>query len=173
MLTNLKIGTRLAVGLGILLALLLLISGVGLNRMGAIAADTGSIVTHYNKQLALTNDMSEQVYLITRMVRTMFIMENMADRKVNLERIAKARETYNAKAKELAETLSSAASKGEFAIIQGNLEKYRQANTKALNALMERRDQEAIPILFNEVRPIERTFQDLSLIHISEPTRPY
>ncbi len=160
MLNNLRIGTRLGLGFGLILALLLLIAGVGLNRMGAIAGDTESIVTHYNRQLALTNDMSEQVFLITRMVRTMYIMENPADRKENLVRITKAREVYDAKGKELEGTLSSEASKAEFATIQANLLKYRAANGRALDTLAEGRDKESIRILFDEVRPTEKGFQD-------------
>ena len=77
MLTNLKIGTRLAVGFGLILTLLLVIAGLGLNRMGHIAEDTDEIVTHYNRQLAYANAMSEQAYLIKKAWRFLFCAANL------------------------------------------------------------------------------------------------
>jgi len=159
MLTRLKIGTRLAVGFGLILALLLVIAGVGIDRMGAIESNTEDIVTHYNKQLALSNDMSEQAYLISRMVRTMLVMDNIADRKVNVDRITKARDAYNEAAKQLEGTLKSAESKSEFAVIQGNLLKNRQANTKVFDASLTGRDKEAIRLMFDEARPADQALQ--------------
>ncbi|MBI1754161.1 MAG: MCP four helix bundle domain-containing protein [Acidobacteria bacterium] len=160
MLSNLKIGVRLGLGFGFILSLLLLIAGAGLNRMGAIAGDTENIVLHYNKQLELANQMSEQVYLITRMVRTVFIWDSVAERKADVERIGQARERYNEKTRELEQTLNSDASKSLFAEIQANLVKYRAANTRILNALLEKRDSEAARILSDEVRPVEKAYQD-------------
>lgn len=91
MLTNLRIGTRLAVGFGLILALLLAIAGVGINRMGSIAADTERIVTHCNLQNNPARDMSEQIQIVARLPRTVRLMDNMADKKDNAARMAKAR----------------------------------------------------------------------------------
>ncbi|MCM2250188.1 MAG: methyl-accepting chemotaxis protein [Geothrix sp.] len=159
MLTNLKIGTRLSVGFGLILALLLLIAGVGLNRMSAIADDTDEIVTHYNVQLAHANGISEQAYLISRMVRTVLLMDNLADRKVNVERIAKTRETYDEISKKLEATLQSADAKALFASIQETLARYRQVNSRVLEASLAGRDSDASRIMFEEVRPAEQAFQ--------------
>ncbi len=49
MLTNLKIGTRMAVGFSLILALLLVITGLGINRMGSLAANTDETVTRAPK----------------------------------------------------------------------------------------------------------------------------
>jgi len=159
MLTNLKIGTRLAVGFGLILTLLLVIAGLGLNRMGHIAEDTDEIVTHYNRQLAYANAMSEQAYLISRMIRTTLLMENLAERKVNVEKIGKSREEYNEAAKTLEATLRSPESKALFAAIQESLSKYRQSNTRLLAASLAGRDKEANRILFEESRPLDQALQ--------------
>ena len=166
MLTNLKIGTRLAVGFSLILALLLLIAGIGINRMGSLAANTDEIVTHYNRQAALANDMSEQAYVVSRMVRTMLLMDNITDRKQNVERIAKARDAYNAASKELEGTLRSEGSKAIFAKIQDTLTKNRAANSKVLEASLAGRDKEAIRIMFDEARPLDQALQD----HLNEAT---
>jgi methyl-accepting chemotaxis protein len=160
MLTNLKIGTRLGLGFGIILTLLMIITGIGIDRMGAIESNTDEIVNHYNKQYYLASDMSEQAYLISRMVRTTLLMDNLSDRKSNVEQIGKSREAYNSAAKELEGTLKSAESKAEFATIQRNLEKNRQANTKVLESSLAGRDKEATRLMFDEARPADQALQD-------------
>ncbi len=159
MFNNLKIGTRLGLGFGFMLALLILIAGVGLNRMNAIESNTEEIVTHYNRQLGLANDLSEQAYLISRMLRTMLVMENPADRKTNVERIGKAREAYNGAAKELEGTLRSTESKTMFAKIQASLLKNRAANTRVIEASLAGRDKEAVRLMFDEARPADQALQ--------------
>ncbi len=164
MFNNLKIGTRLTLGFGAMLAFLLLVAGVGLNRMNAIESNTEEIVTHYNRQLALANDLSEQAYLISRMLRTILLMESPADRRANVERIAKAREAYNGAAKELEGTLRSAESKALFSKIQTSLLKNREANTRVIEASLAGRDKEAIRLMFDEARPADQALQ----AHIQE-----
>jgi methyl-accepting chemotaxis protein len=159
MLTNLKIGTRLATGFGLILALLLVIAGLGLNRMGSIADDTNDIVTHYNQQLVYANSMSEQAYLISRMIRTTLLMDNLADRKANVEKIGKAREDYNEAAKKLEATLRSPESRAMFATIQESLLKYRQSNSTLLEASLAGRDKEANRLLFGESRALDQALQ--------------
>ena len=45
MFNSLKVGMRLALGFGVILALLQIIAGVGLDRMGGIQTNTEQIVT--------------------------------------------------------------------------------------------------------------------------------
>jgi methyl-accepting chemotaxis protein len=156
MLTNLKIGTRLALGFGVILALLMVVVGVGLNRMGAIASNTDEIVTHYNFQVARAHDMAEQTNIIQRMVRTVLIMDSAADKKVNVERIAKAREAYAEAAKQLEATLQSPESKAIFAEIQANIQKNRDPNSQVLSLSLAGKDREAIRVLMEQARPAEQ-----------------
>ena len=152
MLTHLKIGTRLAVGFGLMLTLLLIIAGVGLNRMGSIAADTEKIVTHYNVQNNLARDMSEQIHIVSRLLRTVLLMDNLADKKDNAAKIAKARETYDELGKKLEATAKSAESKAIMAEISALVVKARQGNTKVLDLALAGQDKEANRVLFGEAR---------------------
>jgi methyl-accepting chemotaxis protein len=159
MLTNLKIGTRLALGFGVILVLLLVVVGVGLNRMGAIASNTDEIVTHYNVQLARATDLSEQANIIARMVRTVLIMDSAVDKKVNLERIAKAREAYGEAAKQLEATLRSPESKAIFAEIEASHQKNRDPNNQVLTLALAGKEREAIRVLMEQARPTEQALQ--------------
>ncbi|WP_306591723.1 methyl-accepting chemotaxis protein [Geothrix sp. 21YS21S-4] len=159
MLGNLKIGTRLTLAFSLILLLLLLVAGVGMNRMSVIASNTSDIVTHYNKQLEDINTMSEQSALVARMLRTTLLMDNIPDRKDNFERISKARDTYEAASKRLEESLWSAESKALFAKVQESHFKVRQANQKTLEASLGGRDKDAVRFLFEEVRGADRALE--------------
>jgi len=160
MLTNLKIGTRLAVGFALVLALLLAIAGVGLNRMGAMGADTDKIVTHYYVQDSLAHDMAEQIFVVSRLIRTVLLMENPADRKTNADRIAKARVAYDELAEKLTASAQSPEAKAILADIATQLVKARQGNGKVLALALAGNDKEANRILFGEARASTQALQD-------------
>ncbi|MBK9796520.1 MAG: MCP four helix bundle domain-containing protein [Holophagaceae bacterium] len=152
MLTNLKIGTRLTVGFALILALLLVITGVAYNRMNALALQTTKIVTHYNVQLDLARDMSDQIHIVSRLLRTVLLMDSQADRKTNAERIAKSRVTYDELTKKLEASSTSVESKAMLAEIAALLPKARAANTKVLELALAGQDKEANKLLFGEAR---------------------
>ncbi len=159
MLSNFKIGTRLGLAFGLMLVLLLLSAGIGAVQMNGIAANTEDIVTRYNFQLARANDMSAQAYLISRLTRTMLLMDNLADRKANLDRINQSREVYKAAQSALEATLRTEEAKQLVATIKDNLAKNRDANNKLITASLAGRDKEASSILFGEARPAEQAVQ--------------
>jgi methyl-accepting chemotaxis protein len=159
MLTNLKIGTRLTVSFGLLLALLLVIAGVGINRMSSIAADTERIVTHYNVQNNLARDMSEQIQIVARLLRTVLLMDKVADKKDNAAKMAKARETYDELAKQLEARSKSAESKAILADIASHVAKARAANTQVLELALAGKDKEANRLLFAEARGATAAWQ--------------
>jgi methyl-accepting chemotaxis protein len=160
MLTNLKIGTRLAVGFGLILALLLLIAGVGINRMSAIADDTKQIVTLYNVQYDQVRDMQEQVHIVSRLIRTILLMDNLADKKENAAKLAKTRETYDAIAKTLEASIVSPEAKAAVADVASHVAKAREGNSKVLELALAGKDQEANRFLFGEARGAVQGWQD-------------
>jgi methyl-accepting chemotaxis protein len=58
-LNNIKIGLRLALGFGMLLALLVLVTATGLNNMKALNDTVADIVDRNNVRLQAANDMRE------------------------------------------------------------------------------------------------------------------
>jgi methyl-accepting chemotaxis protein len=160
MLTNLKIGTRLGAGFALILALVLVIAGVGLNRMGSMASDTDRIVTHYYVQDQLARDLSEQVFTISRLIRTILLMDNLKDRQVNVDRIAKADGTYDELARTLEASLQSEEAKGIMKGLTAQLERARQGNAKVIQLAMAMKDKEANQMLFGEARGSTQALQD-------------
>ena len=61
LLTNLKIGVRLSIGFGLMLALLLFIATEGVSEMDAIQGSLEGIVNVNNRELALANTVGSKV----------------------------------------------------------------------------------------------------------------
>jgi len=160
MLTNLKIGTRLALGFGTILALLLAVAGIGLNRMGAIETNTEQIVTHYNAQAHMARDMSDQVQSVSRLLRTILLMDNQADKRANVEAIAKARETYDEVAKKLEASNWSQQGKDICAGIDAAKVKARAANNQVTELALAGKNQEAVKVMMGEARGSVSAWQD-------------
>ncbi|MBI1753143.1 MAG: MCP four helix bundle domain-containing protein, partial [Acidobacteria bacterium] len=159
MLTSLKIGARLGLGFGLILALLMVVMGVGLNRMGVIGENTKEIVEHYGMQEEHATRMSEQQHIITRLIRTVIIEESLAEKKKYDAKLMEARQTYDSAARELEGTLRSAESKSLFAKVAETKEKVRRGNTRVLDLTLAGRNRDAGQVLIDEVQPLADTLQ--------------
>jgi methyl-accepting chemotaxis protein len=160
MLTNLKIGTRLAVGFATMLLLLLVIAGVGISRMALIEENTDTIATHYTLQIELANDMAERVLSMGRYSRTLMLMENPADRREQAEKINKEKEAFGESAKKLEATLRSPESKATFAEVQERQAKSLVSSNRAIELSLAGKDKEAIRLLFEQTRPAENAVRE-------------
>ncbi|HEY3399383.1 MAG TPA: MCP four helix bundle domain-containing protein, partial [Geothrix sp.] len=160
MLTNLKIGTRLAVGFGLILALLLAVAGIGLNRMGTIGENTREIVEHYNMQERLAYDMAEQQHIVSRLMRTVILEADSAEKRKYDDKLEETRKLYDEAGTKLLGTLKSEEGKALFATIKASLDKVRPSNTKVLDLSMKAgRDKEAALVLIEEVQPLASALQ--------------
>ncbi len=160
MLTNLKIGARLGLGFGLILALLLVVMGVGLNRMGVIGENTKEIVEHYNKQEELVNTMSDKQHANARLIRTMILVDTDSEKKKYNEKRTENRKEYDEAAKALAGTLKSVEAKGLFAKVDEALAKNRAGNARVTELAMAGKNREAAQVLINEVQPLANALQD-------------
>jgi len=160
MLTNLKIGARLGLGFGLILALLMVVMGVGLNRMSVIGDNTKEIVEHYNMQERLAYDMAEQQHVVARLMRTIILESDPAEKKKYDGKLEDTRKTYDEAAAKLQGTLRSEESKALFAAVQAAREKVRPSNNKVLElSLKNGHDKEAAQVLIDEVQPLANALQ--------------
>ncbi len=160
MLTNLKIGTRLALGFGIILALLLLVAGIGLSRMGAVDGNMEQIVTHYSAQDKMVRDMADQVLALSREMRTVLLLNNEADQQTTREAIAKARAAYDETSKKLEASQASQRGKDLFAEIEAAKAKARASNNQVLALALAGKNQDAAKLMLGEARGNEQAWQD-------------
>jgi len=160
MLTNLKIGTRLTVAFSLILLLLMVVMVTGMNRIGVIGENTSEIVEHYNAQERLAFDMAEQQHIVSRVIRTIILEADQAEKQKYDERLEEARKEYDSAAGKLQSTLRSDEAKALFNTVQSARDKVRPANSKVLELSMKaHRDKDAAQALIEEVQPLANALQ--------------
>jgi methyl-accepting chemotaxis protein len=94
-LNNIKIGLRLALGFGMLLALLVLVTATGLNNMKSLNDTVTDIVDRNNVRLQAANDMREAQRRVTIAVRDIILTGDEEDDKRLLQDIDAAWQAYD------------------------------------------------------------------------------
>ena len=93
---NLSIGTRLFASFGLILILMTGISALGIYGMNQSNAALHHIVEINIKKMALLEDMSNSIHIVSRVIRTVALLDDESEANRQREKILKARETYNA-----------------------------------------------------------------------------
>ena len=94
-LSDLKIHTRLGLGFGLVLLLLIAVSGVGINAMSSTNEALHHIVDVNVKKMAYLEDMASSVHIVSRVVRTIALLDDEKEASVQREKIVVARKIYN------------------------------------------------------------------------------
>ena len=92
MLSNLKIGIRLSIGFAIALLLLLVVTVIGIARVGELQADISDLVKDKNVKTKVANDIIDNVNSVGRFHRNMLIVKNEETTNREMPRIVEARE---------------------------------------------------------------------------------
>ncbi|HJW24485.1 MAG TPA: methyl-accepting chemotaxis protein [Rhodocyclaceae bacterium] len=91
MFANLRIGTKLAVGYGFVIVLLMVVATIGGLRLASINEEIDTLVNDRFPKTVWANDMIDNVNLIARAMRNTLLVKSEEDIKKELERIEQAR----------------------------------------------------------------------------------
>src|ERR1700741_4571737 len=92
---SMRVGTRLALGFGLVLALMACVSGLGIYNMQRIHARLESVVKLNVAKLTYVQDMSESVHIVSRVTRTIVLLSDEAAMQGELPKIQAARAAYD------------------------------------------------------------------------------
>ena len=93
MFKNLKIGTRLSLGFGILLLLMLVVGGYGIKSIKALHEEIDLLVEDRMVKVEQANAIIDQINIVARATRNMIIDDNKENQAKEVQRIADARKT--------------------------------------------------------------------------------
>jgi methyl-accepting chemotaxis protein len=127
MLSNLKIGVRLAIGFALVLVLLLTISATSLTRLADMAAGTADIVNDRMPKVEMSNQVNENVLIMARAVRNVILSNDKAFEKEQIEVVAKMRKENTEILDKLKPMINSAKGKEMFDKIMAARAKYSLA----------------------------------------------
>ena len=107
--TNMKISSRLAVAFGIILAISIATAFIAVSKLSNIHDSLLDIVQDNNVKIRLSNDMSDAVHIVSRVTRTMVLLQDKESKDREMGKIIKARETYDKSLAELGKMPNDAA----------------------------------------------------------------
>jgi methyl-accepting chemotaxis protein len=158
MMNNLKIGTRLALGFGIVVALMLVLAFVGITRMASLDASMVLMVDDRYKKTTMVNEMMTNINQVARSLRNLVLLDSDAERKDEIERIIKARTRVGEVFGELEKIVQSDEGKAKLQAIRevrGNFVANQNHMFELVNA---GKIEEARVYLLKDVRPNQNGF---------------
>jgi len=131
-LAHLKIGTRLGVGFGIVLILLVATVVLGLSAMRHIGGRTHDIIADKNVKMQAANKMVDNVRSITLSLTNIVVVPGTPQMNAELQRIAEARKRYGEARKILVDMATEDKEKAMLAKLDDLLKKGAVENNKVI-----------------------------------------
>ena len=106
MLNNLKIGTRLGLGFGCLLVLMLIVGGYGIQAVKGLHEEIDLLVEDRMVKTEQANALIDQINIVARAVRNLIIDDNKGNQEREFQRIADARKQATVLLEQLEKTIT-------------------------------------------------------------------
>ncbi len=158
-LANLKIGARLALGYGLILAMLAGVAGLGIGSMSKTDDALHHIVDVNVKKIDYLNTMQESASIVARVIRTIALLSDENEANIQRKKIDEARDAYNAASAALEKMPLDQAGKDFVAKIGEDKTATRTVNDKFLELAKTNKD-EATQYLLKEAIPANTKWRD-------------
>lgn len=152
-LSDFKIGIRLGAAFAVTLALLMVVAGIGLVSIQATDAFIDDIVHDNVVKMDLVNEMSEQVHIVSRVLRTLVLLNEVEQIKTEKQKIDDARKKYDTASTALNKMPASDTGKALRAKIEAARGAARDVNDRVVELAFVNKDAEALELLLKTAAP--------------------
>jgi methyl-accepting chemotaxis protein len=162
-LNNLKVGTRLALGFALVLVLLIVVTTVGIMRMGQIQDRLDQVVSISNVSTNLVIDMRNNVGERVASLRVLTLMTDPADMEPEMVKFKEQTKKYDAAQKKLSDLFAAHASDKEKALLAQIKQFEGQAMpaiAKASELYLANNAMDATRVMIREVRPVQKKWTE-------------
>ncbi len=157
--TDLRIGTRLGAGFAIVLLLLAAVATLGIHGIASSDAALGNIVHQNVHKMGLLHEMSNSVHIVSRVSRSIVLLNEPTEIETEIKKIVDARGKYNAAWEALQKTAASAHGAEIRAKITAAQQLTRALNDKVIELARENKDAEATLVLLKQAGPATVAWQ--------------
>ena len=158
MFSNMKIGMRLALGFGLVVALMAMIAFLGITRMASLNEGVDQMVNDRYPKTVLANDVIDSINVIARAMRNTLILDDSAAIQKELGRIDDSRKVIKERLDKLEATISSEEGKKQLSSVKEARVKYVAAQDSFLKLVEEGKQAEARIYLVGEVRALQGAY---------------
>ena len=168
---RMKIGTRLGVGFGVVILLLVLITGVAVSRIRLINNATAEIVSDGYGQIALANEIDRGVNKQANHLRSAVLaVGDEAEVKAYITKVSEATREIGKVREKLAATAVTPKGDELMKALQDSGDAYVKKRQKVVNLLQANLPDAARNFLLKEVKPLQDAYlaASLDLVHYQE-----
>ena len=159
-LNNMSVSARLASAFGAVLVISIVTAALSISKLGHIEENLRVIVKDNNVKIKLSNDMSNAIHIVVRVVRTVVLLSDAAEMSNEAKKIALARADYDKAWESLQTFTPNEAGKALRARIEEAKNAARQLNNQVVELGMADKDDEAVALLSKEAGPAAQKWQD-------------
>jgi methyl-accepting chemotaxis protein len=155
---NLSIRARLGLGFGLLIALLIAVSGVGLWEMGHLSRDTEVIVNDRLVKVQLAHQIENEINRQSRALRTALIATREDVVQAELQKIEASVPVVNQALERLQNTIQTTEGKRALANMVASRQRFREVESEVLGLLREGRTAQAREVLVTRLIPVQNDY---------------
>jgi methyl-accepting chemotaxis protein len=152
-LSSMKISSRLSLAFGAVLLMSLLSAGLAVRDLSAIERNFDDVVNDNNVKIKLNNDMSDAIHVVSRVMRSIIIVDDLEAKKREEAKVVKAREAYDRAWDALNKLEAGEAGQAARAKILAARAVARPLNDKVVELGLAGMEAQARPVLMNEANP--------------------
>ncbi len=153
-----KVGTKLASGFGVVVALLVIIAAISLRDMGNLNQEVNDLVNDKFAKTVLANDIVNNVNEIARAMRNSLLVKDPADVIKELDKIPEARKNITADLDKLEAMIYLEKGKVIFKDVLNARTKYVVTQEHFMKLVAEGKRDEAIIYMMGEVRQLQAAY---------------
>jgi len=153
--SDMKIATRLSLGFGMLVLLILMMGGVSLLKVASVDSTFNSLTEERMPRMAALNDIKANIYQIGQSLRNMVIMSDPADVKRQMEVVLSLRKSIGESLDRLKTQISTEKGKALLAVIAETRGGYVAGQVGYIDLVNAGKIDEAKALLLTTVRPAQ------------------
>ena len=155
---KLKVSTRLSLGFGILVLLMLIMGATSLIKVSAVHQSLRLVVDDRVPKVAVINEIKGDVNQIARSMRNMIILSDPVEIKKELAKVEAAREANGRRLDQLKTQIITESGKAVLAKVAEARSKYAPLQTRFVGLVADGKDEEAKTLLISEVRTAQQAY---------------
>jgi methyl-accepting chemotaxis protein len=155
---NMKVGTRLGLGFGAVIALMIVIAILGINNMRNVQGNLADIVNDKFPKTVWANNMVDGINTIARSMRNALLESDKAKIQKELDRIEEQRAVIKENLAKLQDKIHSDEGKAVLATVIESRNAYVGAQDKFLQLIKEGKQEEAKSFMLEDIRPMQAAY---------------
>ncbi len=160
MFANMKIGVRLALGFGVVVALMLVIAFMGITRLGHLNESLDQVVSDKYPKTVAANEILKHLNRQARYLRNALLMSDAAQIEKELAGVAESRKIIAENLEKLDKTIKSPKGRELLKGLADARAKFIETQSRFVKLFGENKKSEAKELLLGEMRPAQLAYFD-------------